>query len=353
MICFRGICFWAACLFVSSSLAFDFDFCLKEAVRGAEKGRPVKVIFDTDICGDYDDVGALAILHALEDAGEAEILATVSCTRDCWSVAVIEILNRYYGRPEIPVGCTPPGTVKFGIPNVVKGFGLLDKYSGWYHYANSSDAPNAVEVYRKVLAAQPDGSVRICSVGFLTNLRLLLESKPDQYSPLNGMDLIRKKVSCWVAMACSYPSGNECNSQGDWYSSKIALDLWPTPVIFTDFQYGRTLYTGRAVAESDGDHNPVKDTFALRLTPREKITPRSWDQLAGHPSWDESAVLIAVRGIEPYFATERGRYAMVGEKGANVWLPSPDGRHLRVLEKMPKTEVGKVIDELMVRRLKK
>ena len=29
----------------------------------------VKVIFDTDMYTDYDDVGALAMLHALADAG--------------------------------------------------------------------------------------------------------------------------------------------------------------------------------------------------------------------------------------------------------------------------------------------
>ena len=43
--------------------------------------EPVKIIFDTDMLTDFDDVGALACLHALADAGECEILATVSCRR--------------------------------------------------------------------------------------------------------------------------------------------------------------------------------------------------------------------------------------------------------------------------------
>lgn len=67
---------------------------------------PVKVIFDTDMYTDIDDVGALACLHAMADAGECEILATVSCTRDCMSIAMCEIVNSYYGSPDIPVGCT-------------------------------------------------------------------------------------------------------------------------------------------------------------------------------------------------------------------------------------------------------
>ncbi|RKY61051.1 MAG: hypothetical protein DRP96_04290, partial [Candidatus Neomarinimicrobiota bacterium] len=34
-----------------------------------------KVIFDTDIGPDWDDVGATAVLHTLANQGEAEILA--------------------------------------------------------------------------------------------------------------------------------------------------------------------------------------------------------------------------------------------------------------------------------------
>ena len=39
------------------------------AMRVAASG-PVKVIFDTDMITDFDDVGALVCLHALADAGE-------------------------------------------------------------------------------------------------------------------------------------------------------------------------------------------------------------------------------------------------------------------------------------------
>ena len=46
---------------------------------------PVPVIFDTDIMGDVDDVGAVAVLHALTDRGEAKILATGVCVKNPWS----------------------------------------------------------------------------------------------------------------------------------------------------------------------------------------------------------------------------------------------------------------------------
>ena len=67
-------------------------------------GAPEKIIFDTDMYTDFDDVGALATLHALADAGECEILGTVASTRGTPAIGMVEIINAYYGRPDIPVG---------------------------------------------------------------------------------------------------------------------------------------------------------------------------------------------------------------------------------------------------------
>ena len=65
-------------------------------------------------------------------------------------------------------------------------------------------------------------------------------------------------------------------------------------------------------------------------------------------AWDETAVLIAVRGTERYFNVHRGTYRMVGTDGENVWSPDEEnGPHLRVTEKVNKNEVAKVIDGLM------
>ena len=48
--------------------------------------------------------------------------------------------------------------------------------------------------YCRVLAAQPDRSVAISSVGLLTNLAALLRSGPDDNSPLDGRALVAQKV---------------------------------------------------------------------------------------------------------------------------------------------------------------
>ena len=308
--------------------------------------EPVKVIFDTDMFTDYDDIGALAMLHALADAGEAELLAVTQCTRGNAGLAVVEIVNRYYGRPDLPVGALHETGVS-GPGD--KGFGLLEKYAGWYRHLDAATAPDATEVLRRTLAAQPDGSVVICAVGYMTNLRKLLESRGDRHSPLDGCALVAKKVKKAVIMACSYPKGNEHNSAGDWEASKITFERWPTSMIFTDYQYGRYVFAGRAVAESEGAMNPVKDAFARRLQPRSSVGPNSYDQLGGHPSWDETAVLAAVRDVSRYFNIERGTYRMVGTKGDDEWIGDPQSPNFRLTEKVSKDEVGHAIDELMIR----
>ena len=341
--------------------------------------KPVKIIFDTDMLTDFDDVGALACLHALADAGECEILATISSTRGNASVGAVEVINHYYGRGDLPVG-SPKGMGVIGAHAGAKvkvdpkaplggrtgGDGghykyrkLLADYPGWYRYADSDDAPDANEVYRRVLAAQPDGSVVICSVGFITNMRRLLETKPDAISPLDGKALVAKKVKKWVAMACRYPDGKEYNSMWDHESSRIAFENWPTPIIFSDWQYGRDCFAGRAVAEMNIERSPVKDVFAGNIPSRDEVRKdshkwlRSAFGMGGRAAWDESAVLVAVRGIEPYFNAERGKYRMVGDKGADEWAPDAEtGPHIRITERMSKAEVARVIDELMTRKPK-
>ncbi len=344
-------------------------------------GEPVRVIFDTDMLTDFDDVGALACLHALADAGECEILATVSCTRGNASVAAVEIINSYYGRGDLPVGCAKEiGVIgDSGCTNGVKktakqvaeimrcgragGDGghykyrkLAADYPQWVKHPDSDDAPDANVVYRKALAASPDGSVVIVSIGFLTNLRRLLETKGDEFSPLDGKALVAKKVKRWVAMACAYPRGREYNSMMDPESSRIALSQWPTPVVISDFQFGCDIFSGRAVAEMPGPRNPVKDVFAGNIPSREKIKAdpagmlRSSFGMGGRSAWDETAVLAAVRGEQSYFNVHRGEYRMVGGVGDDEWVPDEEnGRHLRITEKLNKNEVGRIIDELICR----
>ena len=101
--------------------------------------------------------------------------------------------------------------------------------NGWPSPIKSSDqVPSATDVYRRVLAAQPDHSVHIASVGMLTNLKNLFQSGPDHHSALNGLALFTQKVRLIGIMAGQYPSGGECNMRGDPLASQYVVNRLPS-----------------------------------------------------------------------------------------------------------------------------
>jgi len=80
------------------------------AFAAAAEPPSVRMIFDTDIQGDADDVGTVAVLHALADSGEAEILAMGVSSKNPWSPLCLSALNTYFGRGDIPLGVPMPNS---------------------------------------------------------------------------------------------------------------------------------------------------------------------------------------------------------------------------------------------------
>ena len=64
----------------------------------------LKIIIDTDIGCDCDDAGALAVAHCLEKNGYCNLISMTHCTSRVDGCCAIDIINRYYGREDIPVG---------------------------------------------------------------------------------------------------------------------------------------------------------------------------------------------------------------------------------------------------------
>lgn len=311
-------------------------------------GGKLPVIFDTDMGPDYDDVGALAVLNRLADLGEAEILAAGASNHLPNAVKLIGIINRSYQREGIPIGA-------------LKGEGAsIDTWHQGEKWTNelplrypidlplSADAPDAVQVYRKALAAAPDGSVVIVSVGFFTNLKNLLHSPADAVSPLTGTDLIRRKVKRLVSMAGKFPSGKETNIIVDPKSAKEVFDSWPTEILIAGYEVGRHVRTGDRMIAKGIKGNPVVDAYAMSI-PQDKaeLGKTSRYEEGGRASYDQTAVLVAVRPVDPYFSTERGLLT-VGADGANQWAIDESGRHTRLVEKMPAKELAALIEDLMI-----
>jgi pyrimidine-specific ribonucleoside hydrolase len=299
--------------------------------------RKIKIIFDTDMGPDYDDVGALAFLHAMADSGKAEILATVASNKHELVAPSINVINTYFGRSELPVGAPKTAGVNLGSSQHWAD-SIVAKYP--HTVKSTSESANAVDIYRKILSSQPDKSVTIVTVGFLTNLSNLLKSEPDNNSPLSGKELITSKVSKLVSMAGRFPEGKEFNIFMDSVSSKFVYENWPGEVIFSGFEIGAEIHTGLKLIKSDIINSPVKDVFRISI-------PLSEEDKNGRMSWDETAVLIGVYGTAGFFDTVRGKI-VVNTDGSNTWENNADGKQSYVKQKMPFSEVGTFIEARMM-----
>jgi len=302
-----------------------------------EAERIPAIIFDTDLGPDYDDAGAIAVLHAMADSGKAEILATLSSNRHELVAPSIDVINTYFNRPDLPVGAPKTGGISMG-----SGQHWADSIVSVYPHRirSTEEVPDAVEVYRRILSDRPDRSVTIVTVGFLTNLSNLLMSQPDVYSPLNGRELVERKVKRLVSMAGSFPEGREFNVYTDSVASKHALDNWPGEIIFTGFEIGSRILTGLKLIAAGIKDNPVRDVYRISI-------PLSAGDKYGRMSWDHTAVLIAVYGTGGFFDTVRGRI-IVNSDGSNVWENDAEGPHSYVVQKMPADEVAAFIESRMM-----
>lgn len=285
---------------------------------------------------DYDDVGALTLLHAFADSGKAEILATMASNNYALVAPSLEVINTYYLRPTIPVGVQKTHGVNIGCrqhwtDSIVARFPhTLD---------SNSQAQDALQLYRKILASQPDSSVVIVTVGFLTNLNDLLRSSPDSFSPLNGEALILKKVKRLVAMAGKFPEGWEFNVKQDFESSKYVFDHWPTRIILSGFEIGEKILTGKKLISSTVK-SPAKMAFSIAMSISE-------EDKNGRMSWDETAVLVAVEGPSFAFGEVSGKM-IVEPSGYNRWNKDDLGKHTYLTFRKSPEELSELIERYIM-----
>lgn len=313
-----------------------------------KRSEPVRIIFDTDMDSDCDDVGALAVLHALADLGEAEILATVVSTRHEWSPACVAAINTFYGRPDLPIGRPmKDGTMKPSkyAKQIAERFpsklGPIDK------------VPDAVSIYRKVLAAQTDNNVVIVTVGYLTNIANLLKLPKEGDQP-SGLDLVKKKVKAWVCMGGNFVGrpavddlklGNN-NFTYDKASSLYAVQNWPGQLTFVGREIGSVpsgLKVGAKLKTLPED-NPIRAGYALYFggEPKDRHVA------------DQTTVLYAVRGLRDYWDVENKGRMDLNPDMTFRWKSDPNGNQSYLLKrkvdgKPNDREIERVIEDLMLK----
>ncbi len=307
--------------------------------------QPVKLIFDTDMGNDVDDALALALVFALENRGECELLA-VSITKDHEEVApYVDALNTFYGRSDVPIGILKDGAT----PEASRFTGVTLETSSdadgslvYPHDLRLGDpVRDATDVLREALADQPDQSVVIVQVGFSTNLARLLTSDGDRHSSLGGTELVSRKVKLLSIMAGAFTpiNGNthlEYNVVQDITSAQALATTWPTPIVWSGFEIGLAIRYPAASIENDfryRDRHPIPESYQAYIpTPHER------------PTWDLTSVLHAVRPERGYFELSEPGRVSVADNGETTFTADPESLHTYL--KLDPANVGR-IQELM------
>ena len=288
-------------------------------VHDVNNALPVKVIYETDFTFDVDDVGALAVLHALANNGETEILAVSYNESQNKAADAIDAVNTWYGRGDIPIGLYDKPLASPDFYNAP----YINTLAGMANDITDNIVDTSLNVYKQVLVQQPDNSVTIISVGFLNNLYDLLQEDPE---------LVASKVNKLVLMGGVYYDDFNFVRHDLVDQTQYVIENWPSLIVVS--QEGVYIKTGAALEETPVD-NPVREAYYKWFD----------DSFQARSSWDQVAVLYGVRGADEYFEE-------VGEgtgqlKNGYKWNMQP-GYRMYLTHKLSSTEMAEIIEDLMI-----
>lgn len=277
------------------ALAFVLPFAV------TAPAQPVHVIFDTDMGNDIDDALALAMLHAFGNRGEGRLLAVTVTKDNPWASRFVSAVNTFYHRDFVPIGI-----VKNGMTPEEGNYNRQAE-----KFPHSTETHDAVELLRDTLLTQPDNSVVMIQVGFSTNLARLLATHKE---------LIAKKVKFLSIMAGDFSgTGPEYNVKIDIPSAQRLARDWPTPVIWSGFEVGKTIkFPARSILNDFrwAKLHPVVEGYkAYMKMPYDRET------------WDLTSVLYALRPDHGYFGLSPEGTVTVDDKGNTAFKATPGGRH--------------------------
>ena len=270
----------------------------------------VKLIIDTDAGFDVDDIGAIAIAHNLANQGKVDILATIHCTGFDLGIAAVNVINTYYGRPDIQLGAYKG---PFG-----KDYGYQNKYAEDLvnNYPNggiksSKDVPEAQDAYVKVLEAQPDKSVTIASIGFPINIRNMLR---------NHRDLFEKKVKAVYYMNGMYNFGcaeghylgptTDCDGAAQEVQVKFPHSVKEYfQINGGDMCTAGDFYNNKCSSSK----NPVHTAYTNWM---KQSKDTCWP---ARPSWDPVTVYAAIVGTEAAQMWEENGTDEIDARGKETW----------------------------------
>ena len=281
------------------------------------------IILDADIGSSTDDLFALEMLYRYEEQGRCRLLGVVVDREGQQNAAFTDVMNTYFGHSDTPIGL-----IRKGIDNPkiwIDYASVADKQDGngqpmfRHSIADYSALPDGWQLYRRLLASQPDHSVSIVGTGFVTCLAQLLQSEGDEYSPLNGVELVRQKVKCIYLQGGAFGDSEEPDynfAHGPEFAFEF-FRLWPKDVdmLFSPMEAGQPIDYKPEQVISDvswTDVHPIKQVYL------------SCNCDSGQRMWDALPTVQAVEGDYLFKLSERGTVTLTPEC-ATIFSPSATG----------------------------
>ncbi|MFW6371030.1 MAG: nucleoside hydrolase [Bacteroidota bacterium] len=320
------------------------------SINGMISAQPEPIIFDTDMGSDCDDAGALAMLNLYVGQGKAEMLGCIySSSKVPYGAGIIDAINTYYGRPDIPIGADQ--SMQFGDPKDKMTAEKLAKDTAAFHNTiiHNEDAREQTGLSRELLTQQPDNSVTYLTVGHTKGLYELMHSGPDEISPLTGYELVTKKVKRWVAMGAPRARNEDGFFAKDWNFffnetapyTRYLIDNFPKPSVF--IACGEDVLTGKSL-------KTIPSGNIVRIAYRDwlwNVFQKTLDEQ--RPSWDLIAVYYAVEGLGEYLRdVGNGKLLFDVDKGAK-WIETenPTNHEYIIVQEGKKDEFSKYLNKLI------
>jgi inosine-uridine nucleoside N-ribohydrolase len=286
--------------------------------------EPVGLIFDTDMGNDIDDALALGLVHALQSRGECRLLAVTLSKDNRYSAPFVDLVNTFYGHPDIPIGVVRDGkTPEDSRYTREVALATDGGKQRWPHdLVDGREAPEAVGLLRKTLAQQPDDAVVLVVVGFSTNIARLLDSPADECSPLDGRQLCQRKcrlLSMMAGMFSQTGRKKEYNVYVDAPAARKVFERWPGRIVVSGYEIGSWIrYPARSIEHdfSYVAHHPLKAAYEL------------YHQMPySRETWDLTSVLYAVRPDHEYFGLSEPGRITIDDADVTQFSPDKNGRH--------------------------
>ena len=200
--------------------------------------------------------------------------------------------------------------------------------------------PTGCEVYRETLAKLPDQSAVIICVGMASNIGELLDSEPDEISPLSGRELVERKVKTLYIMAGCFDKVErvdkpgeylyaEYNVLGDIPLAKKVLETWPTDLVLMPLEAGMDYPCIRADVLADYADQPsslLYLTFSKWDTDNvpSNVGEHWWDPLLVAYALDSSASSCFAEPVRGTVTVEDdGKTTFEAQKDGNTVVINP------------------------------